>query len=98
MPYDEPDPKDPMALSGVLLQGSAESAVEAACAFADQLAASGMSETEILQVFQSPGYRGPHTACLTIGLERTAVIIRETITVHQACRAAARLRIETQES
>lgn len=90
MPYDDPDPSDPMALSGVLLPGVPGGAEEAAYAFAEELARGGLPAGAILQVFRDPEFRGPFAAQAELGEERVAEIVRECTGVFQACRAAAR--------
>ena len=88
MPYDDPDPEDPMTLNGVTLEAPPEAAVEAAYAFAEELARSGLSARTIMLTFQTPEYRGPYGVYLALGRERTFDIVNECSAAFEACRAA----------
>ena len=81
-----------MSLTGVLVGGQADMTIEAAYAFTDELARSGHSEAAILQIFQSPEYRGPYGAYLALGLDTVSALIHESVALFEACRGAARNR------
>ena len=88
MPYDDPDPDDPMTLTGVSLEAPIDAAVEAAYAYADGLARSGLDRASIMLTFSAPEYRGPHGAYLALGHERILDIVNENCAVFEACRGA----------
>lgn len=88
MPYDDPDPDDPMTLTGVTLNAPAEAAIEAAYAYAEELARSGLGPSHIMLTFRTPEYRGPYGAYLALGRRRIEEIVNENCAVYEACRAA----------
>lgn len=88
MPYDDPDPDDPMTLTGVTLDAPVEAAVEAAHVFAEELARSGLDRDSIMRTFRAPEYRGPHSAYRVLGDARVHDIVDENCAVFEACRAA----------
>ncbi|GMU92609.1 MAG: hypothetical protein AMXMBFR4_16670 [Candidatus Hydrogenedentota bacterium] len=92
MPYDNPEPDDPMQLTGVSFRATVEGAINAACAFTEELARTGMSEDAILRVFRTPHYRGPFGVYLTLGPFCINKIVHETAAAFQACRDTARER------
>ena len=56
------DPEDPMALVGVGLEEDPddEALTEMACSFVEEYARMGWNGEQILRLFRSPLYRGPH--------------------------------------
>ncbi|MCC6153948.1 MAG: hypothetical protein IT367_09335 [Candidatus Hydrogenedentes bacterium] len=88
MPYEDPDPDDPMTLNGVTLEAPIEAAVEAAHAYAEELARAGLGRLGILLAFRTPEYRGPYGAYMALGHERIRDIVNESCAVFEACRAA----------
>ncbi len=77
MPMRETDPQDPMELVGVQLPVADEKALDAmAECFAEEFIRLGHSEEEVLALFESPFYAGPHRAYCKLGETR----IREMIT------------------
>jgi hypothetical protein len=88
MPYDDLDPDDPMALSGVALGAPAEAALEAGYAYVEELMRSGISMEAIVLTFQNPEYRGPYGVYLALGFERILDMVRECAAAFQACRDA----------
>ncbi len=77
MPMRETDPQDPMELVGVRLPVADEKALEEmADCFAEEFIRLGHGEEEILDLFKSPFYAGPHRAYRRLGEAR----IREMIT------------------
>ena len=81
MPYDDPDPGDPMLLVGVSLPGDEASQVEMVYGFAEEFAKMGFDEDRILFLFRRPFYAGAHAAWRALGDARVASIIRETLEV-----------------
>ena len=79
MPYNDPDPTDPMTLNGVVIETDAATADEttramAAC-FAEEFVRMGYEPERILFLFESPVYHGAHMAYQALGAE----VITETI-------------------
>jgi len=77
MPYDDPDPQDPMVLVGVALPADREAQVEMVAVFAEEFARMGYGERQILQLFRQPFYAGAHGAWRRLGEEQVAAIVRE---------------------
>lgn len=79
MPYDDPDPTDPMTLHGVLLGGgegpTMEAVVDMAECFVEEFARMGFDAQRILHLFDTKGYAGPAMATEILGKER----IRELV-------------------
>ena len=77
MPYDDPDPTDPMTLHGVAVETSDDTAmVEMAECFIDEYARLGFDANRILHMFNTRGYAGPFMATTALGRER----IRDLVT------------------
>ena len=81
MPYDEPDPQDPMMLVGVGLPSGPGAQREMAWAFAEEFARLGYGETQILALFRRPFYAGAFGAWRELGEEEVRAIVRETVAV-----------------
>jgi len=81
MPYDDPDPQDPLFLVGVELPADPASQLEMACAFAEEFARSGYGAAQILALFEEPFYAGAHRAFLDLGEETVAALVNETVAV-----------------
>ncbi len=81
MPYDDPDPHDPMELVGVSLPADAGSTREMACVFADEFARMGYDRERILRIFRQPHYAGAHAAWRRLGEEEILNIISESVAV-----------------
>ncbi len=81
MPYDDPDPQDPMVLVGIALPASEVEEREMAYAFAEEFARLGYGERQILSLFREPFYAGAHRTYLHLGEETVAAIVRETVGV-----------------
>jgi hypothetical protein len=79
MPYDDPDPQDPMMLVGVEFPADREAQIEMAYAFAEEFARLGYSERQILSLFQEPFYAGANGTYEALGNERVEAIIRESV-------------------
>ncbi|MEK6674933.1 MAG: hypothetical protein AABZ47_04675 [Planctomycetota bacterium] len=76
MPYDDPDPTDPMTLHGVAVETSDDAAMcEMAECFIDEYARLGFDADRILHMFNTRGYAGPFMATTALGKER----IRELV-------------------
>ena len=81
MPYDEPDPDDPMLMVGVELPASATATRELVYAFAEEFASMGHGEDWILRLFGTPFYAGAHRAAAQLGEAETRAIVRECVAV-----------------
>jgi hypothetical protein len=81
MPYDDPDPQDPMLLVGVGLEAGPEAQRDMAYAFAEEFARLGYDGRQILALFMNPFYAGAHGACRELGREEVQSIIAETTAV-----------------
>lgn len=90
MPYDDPDPGDPMVLNGVAFETTPEVALEAAYTYAEEFARLGHEKEAILLVFRSPGYNGPNSTLGVLGLEKITEIINECCAAFESCRASLR--------
>lgn len=90
MPYDNPDPSDPMTLVGVGLPGTDESIQDMAYVFAEEYARLGRSEEGILGLFQDPFYRSARLAYETLGQEAITKIVSECVAVWGQVRYAVR--------
>ena len=76
MPYDDPDPTDPMTLHGVALETDDDSAmVEMAECFIDEYARLGFDANRILHMFNTRGYAGPYMAMSALGKERIIELV-----------------------
>jgi hypothetical protein len=79
MPYDDPDPADPMLLVGVTLPAGENSAEDMAYVFAEEFARLGFSEQRLLSLFHEPFYAGAHQALELLGEERIRLIVQEAV-------------------
>ncbi len=78
MPYDDPDPVDPMTITGVAFETSDDSAVRemAACMIEEYLRL-GFDEDRLLKMFRVSGYVGPYMAYQALGEEAIRAMIAE---------------------
>jgi hypothetical protein len=61
MPYGDPDPEDPMALTGVVLPAADEHSLrEMASCFIEEFLRDGWSQAQLRAMFRNPSYRGPY--------------------------------------
>jgi hypothetical protein len=78
MPYDDPDPTDPMTLHGVSVPtGDGNAVVEMASCFIEEYARLGFSEARILQMFRTTGYAGPALARHVLGEENIKRLVAD---------------------
>lgn len=76
MPYDDPDPTDPMTLHGVAVETADDSAmVDMAECFIDEYARLGFDANRILHMFNTRGYAGPYMAASVLGAERIRAMV-----------------------
>ena len=78
MPYEDPDPTDPMTLHGMMFETEDDAAVrEMAACFIEEYLRLGFSADRILKMFRTPGYAGTRLACAALGEETIAALIDE---------------------
>ncbi len=92
MPYDDPDPRDPMMLVGVALPATAEAQREMVYALAEEFARLGFDEERILALFRRPFYAGAHAAFRQLGEREVRRIVGETLAVWGRARPVDRDR------
>jgi hypothetical protein len=80
MPYDDPDPTDPMTLHGVGVETDDPEAMRhmAAC-FVEEYLRMGFDARRVLLLFQTRGYAGPHLAYETLGEPAIQALIDECV-------------------
>ena len=81
MPYDDPDPQDPNILVGVRVPGDPSALREMATAFAEEFAALGFDEADLMALFRRPFYAGAHQALRLLGEGAILEIVRESLSV-----------------
>ena len=63
MPYDDPDPTDPMTLHGVAVETEDDGPmIDMAACFVEEYLRSGFDADRVLGVFKTQGYAGPFLA------------------------------------
>ena len=83
MPYDDPDPTDPMTLHGVAVETEDDSAmIDMAECFVEEYLRSGFDADRVLGVFRTRGYAGPYLAFQSLGEDA----IRQMIEAHLSLR------------
>ncbi len=87
MPYNDPDPTDPMTLHGMAIETDAataeESTREMAVCFAEEFARMGFEQQRIRRLFENAQYHGPHTARQTLGAEAIDRIVEQAVRLYQ---------------
>ena len=80
MPYEDPDPTDPMTLHGVAVETDDDQAMRdmAAC-FVEEYARLGFDSERIMAVFKTKGYAGPHMALEAMGETAIGKLIADTM-------------------
>lgn len=82
MPYDDPDPTDPMTLHGMSCETEDDGAVrEMAHCFIEEYFRLGFDPDRIFRMFSTQGYLGPNMALETLGEETIRDLINELATV-----------------
>jgi len=79
MPYGDPDAADPNLLVGVSLPGDRDSDLEMAWAVAEEYAAVGYGEEQLMRLFMNPRFGGPHEALRRLGEEEVRRVVRECV-------------------
>jgi hypothetical protein len=79
MPYDDPDPTDPMTLHGVLMDDgeppSVDAVLDMAECFVEEFARMGFDANRILHLFDTKGYAGPAMAAEILGKKRVRELV-----------------------
>ncbi len=91
MPYDDPDPQDPMMLMGVSVPADAATREEMAYSFAEEFARLGYDERQILALFRRPFYAGAHGVYRALGEQRVQAIVRESVGIWGRMRVVDRI-------
>ncbi len=80
MPYEDPDPTDPMTFHGVEVETDDPGAMdEMALCFVEEYARLGLSGEAILKIFADGGYAGPALAMRHLGRDRIAATIERQL-------------------
>ncbi|HEY3244170.1 MAG TPA: hypothetical protein VGM03_12560 [Phycisphaerae bacterium] len=78
MPYDDPDPVDPMVLNAMAFDVEDEAAIrEMAECFIEEYFRLGFEPERILHMFRVRGYAGPNLAYYTLGEPVIRTMINE---------------------
>lgn len=97
MPYDDPDPTDPMTLHGVGVETDNELAmVEMAECFIDEYARLGFDADRILHMFDTRGFAGPYMATMALGRKRIRELV-DTVLARWGGRRAPDSECSTQK-
>ncbi len=78
MPYEDPDPTDPMTLHGMAFETDNDQPLrEMAACFIEEYIRLGFSADRIVKMFATKGYAGPHLAYQALGQEAIVSLIDE---------------------
>ncbi|GFO82625.1 MAG: hypothetical protein A49_22520 [Methyloceanibacter sp.] len=93
MPYDDPDPTDPMTLHSVVVETRDNSAMtDMAECFIDEYARLGFDADRILHLFNSKGFAGPYMAARALGEDRIRELVERVLARWGGRRDAAGVR------
>jgi hypothetical protein len=94
MPYNDPDPTDPMTLHGVAVETDDPSAMrEMAGCFIDEYLRMGYHADRLLGMFKIPQYAGPYMAFQALGEDAIVQLIDEIAARWGGRRAANPLNV-----
>ena len=82
MPYDDPDPEDPMELVAMELPGDKDSWREMAECFAMEFARMGWDVMRLRQLFDNPFYAGAYKAREILGEQAIREVIAEALFIY----------------
>ncbi len=86
MPYNDPDPTDPMTLEAVSIETDDANAMsEMATCFIEEFLRMGFHTERIMKMFETPGYAGPNLALRTLGIETIRQIMDEQSSMRRPC-------------
>ncbi len=95
MPHGDPDPTDPMTLTGVeLLVDDPGAVLDMAACFAEEYVRLGLSAEAILELFESGQYAGPAMAMGQLGHDT----IRELIQQQMVLRGPRGVRMQIDQT
>jgi hypothetical protein len=94
MPYDDPDPHDPMQLMGVGVPCDADTHREMASVFAEEFARLGYDRQKILGLFRNPFYAAAHRAFQALGEVEIERLVKEVAEVWSRVRITDRAPLE----
>lgn len=78
MPYNDPDPQDPMTLHGTAVEtDNPEANREMAACFIEEYLRSGFGKAQLLSMFKIPDYIGPYMAFQALGEAAIVEIIED---------------------
>ncbi|MBI1952660.1 MAG: hypothetical protein HYS41_00860 [Candidatus Omnitrophica bacterium] len=78
IPLKEPEPDDPMELTGIVLPAPDEASLkEMAVTFAEEFLRSGWPREKLRAMFRNPFYRGPHLVWRQKGDAYVDAVIQE---------------------
>ncbi|MHC4234839.1 MAG: hypothetical protein ACYSUQ_06965 [Planctomycetota bacterium] len=82
MPYDDPDPTDPLTLHGMVVETKDDGAMkEMAECFVEEYARLGFDADRILRILQTSGYAGPLLSWRALGREAISNIIDQQMSL-----------------
>jgi hypothetical protein len=79
MPHGDPDPTDPLTLTGVEVPAEEGDVLAMAKGFAEEFAAQGWDEPRLVAMFKASFYLGPHLAWRQLGEARIRGICAEAV-------------------
>ena len=78
MPAKEPEPDDPLELTGVMQAAPDETSLkEMAVCFVEEFLRDGWSDEQLRAMFRNPHYRGPYLVWRTMGDAYVDAVIQE---------------------
>ena len=77
MPHGDPDPEDPLTLTGVELPAGVDEVRAMAEAFAEEFLMLGFPPERVAALFADPRYAGPHLAWRQLGGEAVRELVEE---------------------
>ncbi len=94
MPYDDPDPTDPMTLHGVAVPTSDPSAMrEMALCFIEEYMRMGVERERLLGMFRVPRYVGPYMAYRELGEDAVIALLDDVASRWGGRRASNPLKV-----
>ena len=81
MPYDAPDPADPLQLVGIGVACDTDAQREMAGVFAEEFARLGYDRDRLMHLFRNPFYAAAHRALRILGEAEIERLVDETVKV-----------------
>src|SRR3990170_3133052 len=80
MPYDDPDPTDPMTLHGVEVEtDNPDAHRQMSECYIEEFLRMGFDAARLMHLFRTKGYAGPHLAYQALGEDAIQAMINERI-------------------